>query len=124
MFTYSFEKLEVWQDARKLTKTIYNITKNFPEEERFGLVAQLRKSAVSVGSNLAEGASRISMKDQARFSEIAFGSLLELLSQLITSVDLEYLDEDVFGNTRKDIEKIGNKLNSLRKKQLSKSERL
>ena len=76
MHTYSFEKLEVWKEARELVVWIYSITKEYPSEEKFGLVTQLRRAAVSVVSNLAEGSSRKSAKDQAHFSQIAYSSLL------------------------------------------------
>ncbi len=57
-YTYSFEKLEVWQKARQLVKVIYNLTRRYPEDERFGLVSQMRRCAISIASNLAEGTAR------------------------------------------------------------------
>lgn len=75
---YSFEKLDVWKKARILTGTIYKISAKFPPEERFGLTSQIRRASVSVCSNLAEGSGRVSGKEQARFTEIAYSSLLEL----------------------------------------------
>ncbi len=94
MHTYSFEKLEVWKEARELVVWIYAITKEYPAEEKFGLVIQLRRAAVSVVSNLAEGSSRKSAKDQAHFSQIAYSSLLEILTQLIVSGDLHFIPEE------------------------------
>ncbi len=118
MRLYSFEKLDVWQRSRELASRVYNLTLNFPAEEKFGLTNQMRRAAISVASNIAEGSSRSSMKDQARFSEIAFGSLMEVLNQLVISSDLKYLTEEELSQMRPLIEEIGNKLNSLRKFQL------
>ena len=74
MHIYSFEKLDVWMEARQLVKWIYIHTASFPSEEKFGLVMQLRRAAISIVSNLAEGSGRQSSKDQAHFSQIAYGS--------------------------------------------------
>jgi four helix bundle protein len=112
---YSFEKLEVWQDTRELTKTIYKITKHFPEEERFGLTNQMRRAAVSVSSNIVEGSYRSSGKDKSNFMTIAYSSLMELLNQTFIAYDLSYIDENQFAEIRSQIEKISNKLNSLSK---------
>ena len=96
MKTFSFEKLIAWQKARELASEIYKITKLFPKDEVFGLTSQMRRCAVSIASNLAEGSGRNSMKDKARFTEIAFGSALELLNQLILSFDFEYFEEQKY----------------------------
>lgn len=80
MHRFGFEKLETWQVARQFTKDIYDITRTFPGEEKFGLVSQMRRAAISVGSNLAEGVSRTTPKAQANFSEMAYGSLMEVLN--------------------------------------------
>ena len=118
MHSFSFEKLNVWQDSRTLTKNIYLLTKKFPQEEKFGLTNQLRRAAVSVSSNIAEGSSRTSIKDQAYFYQLAYSSLMEVLNQLIISVDLEYLDKKYYTEIREKVEKIANMLNALRKKRL------
>ncbi len=119
MKIYSFEKLQVWQQSRILTKEIYLITKSFPDEEKFGLISQLRRASVSVCSNLAEGSSRNSFKDKARFTEIAYGSLMEILNQLILSLDLDFLSQKEYELIRTKIEEIGNMLNGLRNSQLN-----
>ena len=119
MKIYSFEKLQVWQQSRILTKEIYLITKSFPDEEKFGLTSQLRRASVSVCSNLAEGSSRNSFKDKARFTEIAYGSLMEILNQLILSLDLDFLSQKEYELIRTKIEEIGNMLNGLRNSQLN-----
>jgi len=113
MKTYSFEKLDVWQEARQLAVKIYKLTKQFPADERFGFVSQMRRSGISVSSNIAEGTSRYSSKDQIRFYEIAYGSVLELLNQAIISCDLEMLMEGDLKNIRLDIDSIAYKLTRL-----------
>ena len=119
MKLYSFEKLDVWQRSRVLVFMIYKLTKTYPNDERFGLVSQLRRASVSVSSNLAEGSGRTSFKEQARFSEISFGSLIEVLNQLILSNDLKYISADSLKELRVIIEEIGNKINSLKLSQLN-----
>ena len=118
MRLYSFEKLDVWNLSRKLTKDIYRISRIFPDDEKFGLISQIRRAAISVSSNIAEGSSRKSGKEQARYTEIAYGSLLEILSQLIAANDLEFITEDIIIAQRPLIEEIGNKLNKLKEAQL------
>ncbi|MBP3302857.1 MAG: four helix bundle protein [Opitutales bacterium] len=70
---FGFEKLIVWQKARALYRKLYEITKNFPSSEKFGLVERIRRASVSVASNIAEGSSRASYKERERFLEIAYG---------------------------------------------------
>jgi four helix bundle protein len=91
---YAFEKLEVWQKSRVLVKEIYSVTKLYPKDEKFGLTSQLRRASVSISSNIAEGSTRLSIRDKSRFYEIAYGSLIEVLNQLIISVDLQFLKPD------------------------------
>lgn len=67
MFIYSFEKLEVWQESRLLVKELYLVLQHFPENEKYGLISQIKRAVVSVSSNIAEGATRTSLKDQAHF---------------------------------------------------------
>lgn len=93
MKTFSFEKLIAWQKARELALEIFKVRKHFPKDELFGMTSQMRRCSVSIASNLSEGSGRSSMKDKARFSEIAFGSALELLNQVILSFDFEYIEE-------------------------------
>jgi len=112
---YSFEKLEVWQDARELTKMVYCITKGFPDDERFGLTNQMRRSVISVSSNIVEGSYRTTGKDKSSFMTIAYSSLMELLNQTIASLDLLYVNEDQYDKIRNQIEKVSNKLSSLSK---------
>ena len=73
---FNFEKLEVWQKAIQFADVVYRLTKAFPDDERFGLTSQMRRAAVSISSNIAEGTSRHSRDDYARFLEIAAGSVI------------------------------------------------
>ena len=91
---YNFEKLDVWHVARELVTKVYRLLPQLPAEERFALCDQIRRAAISVPSNIAEGGSRISPKEQMRFMEIAYGSLMELYCQLLIAVDLGYLQKE------------------------------
>ena len=103
-YKFGFEKLEVWQNSIQLSKLIYNLTLSFPKEETYGLTSQIRRAMISVSSNIAEGSSKNSLKDQARFSEIAFGSLLEVLNQIILAFELSYISEENYIDCRNKIE--------------------
>lgn len=93
---FGFEKLTAWQKAVGYADLVYRVTQRFPTEERFGLTNQLRRSAVSVSSNIAEGSSRSSRADFARFVEIAYGSLLESVSELQVARRQEFLNIEAF----------------------------
>lgn len=121
MYQFGFEKLEVWQDARKLTVEIYRLTENYPEREKFGLTNQLRRATVSVGANIAEGTTRSSAKEQAHFSSISYGSLMETLSHLVTSVDLGFITAEELAMLRNMIQPLSLKINNLRNTQLAKA---
>lgn len=112
-YQFNFEKLEVWKKAKELSVAIYKTTREFPKDEIYGLTNQLRRSGVSVASNLAEGASRSSRKEQARFTEIAFGSLMEMMNQLMIANELEYLNDEELLNFRVKIEEVAKMLNAL-----------
>lgn len=119
MRIFSFEKLNVWQKARQLSIKIYKSTKSFPSEEKFGLISQMRRASISISSNIAEGTGRHSFKDKARFTEIAYGSTLELLNQAILSNDLEFLSDEIYQEIRKDISEIAAMLDGLYKTQIN-----
>jgi len=89
-----FEDLSVWQKAHQLVLQVYRITGSFPAEERFGLSSQMRRAAVSVPANLAEGFKKRGVKDKLNFYNIAQGSLEELRYYLILSKDLGYLSDN------------------------------
>jgi len=90
---FRFEKLEVWQDARKINRIIYKLTRKFPREELFAMTSQIRRATGSVSSNSAEGSGRNSDKDFAHFLEQAYGSLMEVASILFLALDEGYLTE-------------------------------
>jgi four helix bundle protein len=113
MYTFSFEKLEVWKKSRLLTKKIYLITREFPENEKYGIVSQSRRACISVCSNIAEGSSRKSKNDQKHFYNMSFSSLMELLNQLIISNDLDFINLTILNECRTDIHVISLMLNNL-----------
>lgn len=88
-----FKDLMVWQKAYTLTLSIYRFTKKFPQEEQYGLISQMRRAAVSVVSNIAEGHSRKSKAEYAQFLSVSYGSLSELETQILLSQDLRFLVE-------------------------------
>lgn len=120
MYTYSFEKLEVWIEAKELSKSIYFITKQFPDEEKFGLTSQLKRASISICSNIAEGSARKTNKDKAHFTVMAFSSAVEVLNQIIIAHDLKFINESEYKLLRQQIESITNKLNALRNYQINK----
>lgn len=92
----NFRYLLVWQKSMIFVTKIYNTTKKFPKEEQFGITSQIRRSAISIPSNISEGLGRNSNKDYLRFLNIAIGSLFELQTQLEISKNIEYLTEEEF----------------------------
>lgn len=116
---FGFERLDVWQKAMKLAGDIYAITRSFPREEMFGLTNQLRRAGVSISANIAEGASRSSGKDQARFFEIAFGSLNEVATMMCIAKGQGFISEEQCTQMRADIACIGRMLSGLRRSALS-----
>jgi len=118
-YSFSFERMIAWKESRLLVKTIYQITSQFPKEELYSLTNQIRRAAISISSNLAEGAGRYSPKDQAHFYQIAYSSLMELMNQLYTSLDLNYIDEPTLEKLKNQILTISYLINKLRKSCLS-----
>jgi four helix bundle protein len=94
--TFSFENIMAWQKAHSLTILVYQITRNFPEDERFGLTSQFRRAAVSVEANIAEGYKKISKADKLRFLNISEGSLAECRNYIILSRDLCFINEEEY----------------------------
>lgn len=90
---FNFEKLDTWHEAIHFADLVYQLTRSFPAEERFGLTNQMRRAAVSISSNIAEGCSRSSRVDYARFVEIATGSLFEVVSQATVSRNQGFLSQ-------------------------------
>jgi len=117
---YAFTDLIVWQEAHKLVLMIYVVTKKFPREEIFGLTSQMRRSAVSITSNIAEGFARRGNKEKLQFYAVARGSLVELESQLLVARDVAFLPADEFdgvynqlGNSHQLLNAFINKTNNL-----------
>jgi four helix bundle protein len=113
MYTYYFEKLEVWQNSRSLIKAIYQTTSLFPKEETFGLTNQIRRAGLSIAANIAEGLSRKTDKDKAKFINQSYSSTWEVISFLIISADLDYINEAQYKDLRERTSQITNQLNSL-----------
>ena len=112
---FNFEKLETWQKAIAFADIIYELTRNFPGDEKFGLTNQMRRAAVSISSNLAEGAARNSKNDYARFLEIATGSLFEVVSQSFVGKRRGFLSESDFNRLYAAAEEPGKMLSGLRR---------
>jgi four helix bundle protein len=112
---FNFEKLDVWQEAIEFADFVYELTGTFPSEERFGLTNQMRRAAVSISSNLAEGSSRTSRVDFARFVEIATGSLFEVVSQSTIALRRQMIAQESYNRIYAVAEKQSRMLSGLRK---------
>ena len=112
---FNFEKLDVWQEAIQFADLVYELTDNFPDEERFGLTNQMRRAAVSVSSNIAEGSSRVSRTDFARFVEIATGSLFEVVSQTTIALRRKIIAQSDYNEIYATAEKQSKMLSGLRR---------
>ena len=108
-----FEDLEVWQKAHELTLMVYKITKDFPSEEKFGLVSDMRRAAISVENNIAEGFGRRTTKDFINFLFKSFGSLLETRSMTRVSFDIKYISDEQFNILMDQISSVHMMLNKL-----------
>jgi four helix bundle protein len=111
---FNFEKLDAWQVAIEFADMIYAATRSFPADERFGLTNQMRRATVSVAANLAEGNGRSSPKDQLRFIEIAYGSLLEVVSHAVIAKRQQMLTDDSYQNVYRAADRLGRMLSGLR----------
>jgi len=116
---FNFEKLDVWHEAIEFADAVYRITGAFPRDERFGLTNQMRRAAVSISSNIAEGSSRVSRSDFARFVEIATGSVFEIVSQSTIALRQNFLPQADYDRIYAAAEKQGKMLSGLRKSLLS-----
>ena len=114
--TRSYKDLIVWQKGIALAKLVYQLTKNFPSEEKFGLVAQMRRAAVSIPSNIAEGQARHKTGEFIQFISHAEGSLAELDTQLILSIDLRLARTETADGVFELISELRRMLNVLRRK--------
>ena len=111
---YAFENLNAWKESRKLVVSVYQLLDSFPKFENYALCDQIRRSIISVPSNLAEGSGRISIKEQLHFYEIAYGSLMEAYNQLILASDLKYIEDENLNDLRPQIDTVARMLNGLR----------
>lgn len=118
---YSYKNLDVYKESKVLVKMVYGLLKQFPKEEQYALCDQLRRAVISVSSNIAEGSGRTSMKDQAHFLEIAFGSLMEVDCQMDIACDLEYITQEDFSKICIQISRVAAMLSALRNKCLQRS---
>jgi four helix bundle protein len=118
----NYKKLKVWEDAHKFTVDIYNITKNFPNNEQYGLTSQIRRSSSSIPTNIVEGSGQLNNGNLIRFLGIAKGSAFETEYQLLLAKDLKYIDEKDYDELNEKIQKIISMLTNLIKSLRSKRE--
>jgi four helix bundle protein len=109
----NFRNFTVWKNAIELAKMIYKVTEVFPTTEKFGLISQIQRASISIASNIAEGSSRKSETDFARFLEIAIGSAFEVETQLIIAKELNYNNESDFESLISNINKLQKQINAL-----------
>jgi four helix bundle protein len=112
---FNFEKLDVWHKGIVFADSIYSLTRSFPADERFGLTNQMRRAAVAVPSNTAEGSSRMSQADYARFIEISAGSLFEVVSHSFIASRQNLFSHDDFGLIYRNAEELSRMLSGLRR---------
>jgi len=111
---FSFEKLDVYTESRKLVREIYKLVKHLPPEEKFELGSQIRRAAVSITANIAEGCGRLSLKEKIHFIGISYGSLMEVFSELQIAEDLGYIAESKLEQLRPHFNHISKMLSGLR----------
>ena len=109
----NYKDLKVWQKSYELCLKIYKITAKFPNEERYGLTSQIRRSAVSIASNIAEGYGRKTTLDYIRMLYISYGSVCELETQILLAGDLGFIEKSELGTIKKDIAEIERMLKAL-----------
>ena len=112
---FAYQKLDVWQIAKRFIIKVYKTTDKFPSSERYGLISQITRAAVSIASNLAEGNSRSSNKERVHFAEIAYGSLMEVACQLEISSELGFLEKKVWEELCVDIQALDKNITALRR---------
>lgn len=112
---FGFEKLDVWKKSVDLADGVYRVTRDFPDYEKFGLSNQMRRAAVSVSSNIAEGSSRESKTDFARFRQMAYGSLMEVVSQLHVAQQQEFIPAEEARKLYGECEQIARMLSGLKR---------
>ncbi len=115
----SFKDLIAWQKGHRIVLEIYKITKLFPKDEQFGLISQMRRCAVSITSNIAEGFSRKTFKDKSQFYSIALGSVTELQNQIQIALDVEYIHESSYEDLDQGLIELHKIINGLMKSSMS-----
>ena len=115
-YHFPFERYEIWKLSIGLSKKIYGLTRDFPSEEKYGITSQIRRATNSVGANIAEGVSRFSEKEKARFIEIAFSSLMEVANFLFLTKELGFISDRQFQEIKSEILELSNKVNSFHKR--------
>ena len=121
MYKYYFEKTEDWNRSIDFTEQVFRLTGSLKMDKKTGLSSQLNRASLSIANNLAEGLSRKSYKEQARFTNISYSSLMECLNMVILCKRLELLDEKKYNDLRAMISEISNKLNALHNAQVKRS---
>ena len=109
---FGFERLEIFQLSLEMVEVIYGMTSCFPDREKFALVTQMNRAAVSVSSNIAEGYSRLTNKDKKRMINIAYGSLMEIVCQCKIANNLGYIDEEQYIEFYKNAQRLSVKINN------------
>lgn len=112
----SYKELIVWQKSIQLVKEVFILTDKFPKSELYGLVAQMRRAAIAIPSNIAEGYGRKSPKEYVQFYSIAYGSALELETQIIIAKDLKFANDENFNKAEDLLEEVSRMLNSMTSK--------
>ena len=121
MIVRSYKELIVWQKSMDLTIMVYKAVKQLPKEEIFSLSDQIRRAAISIPSNIAEGTGRFSCKEKLRFNEIAMGSLAELMCQLIIAQRAGYIDDETLSEFKSKSQRIGKMLSGYRRAMINKN---
>ena len=116
---YEYKNLDVYKESKNLVKMVYGLIEKFPKVETYALCDQLRRSVISVPSNIAEGSGRTSAKDQAHFFEMAFGSLMEVSCQMDIACDLGYINQAELLKVEEQVSRIAAMLSGLRRKCLT-----
>ncbi len=117
---FSFENLKTGQKARVFTQAVYSFSRQFPPEEKYGLILQLRRASISICSNLAEGSGNYSPKEKAHYTSTAFSSLMEAINQIILAHDLDFLNHEQCQDLRAKAKELSRMLSGLRDSQSGK----
>ena len=103
---HNYHDLKIWQEGRKLVKSVYSVTASFPKEEMYGFTSQIRRATISIPSNIAEGTGRTSDKEFQRFLDFAIGSLFEVETQIILANDLNFISPENYETIQQDIKSL------------------